>query len=460
MPQKKDYAGLDKQYLWHPFTPMKQWLAGEPIVIERAEGFELIDTAGRRYIDGFSSMWCNLHGHRVPQLDRAIRSQMRKAAHTTLLGLASIPSIELARKLVDLAAELPADSPETALARAFFSDSGASAVEIALKMAFQYWQIMGQARRRRFIALKEGYHGDTLGAVSVGGIDLFGRTFRPLLFETIFVESPNAFYHPRGIAAGKSVLGEIDRALSVGRGEYCAVVVEPLIQAAAGMLTHARGFLKSLRELTRRHDVLLIADEVATGFCRTGAMFACSHEGVCPDLMCLGKGLTGGYLPVAATLASQEIFDAFCGDRAEGGYGGTTFFHGHTFTGNALGCAAAGASIDLIARSRLLESLPGKIDLIAGRLSSLSDHEHVGDIRQCGMMVGIDIVADRLARKFYDPNLRVGSAICERALAAGIMIRPLGDVIVLMPAPAMDMTTLTRLLEGTIEAINEYFKKH
>ena len=454
-----NYAEADKKYVWHPFTPMKQWLAGDPIVIERAEGFEVIDTAGRRYVDGTSSLWCNLHGHRVPQIDAAIRDQLDKVAHSTLLGLASVPSIELAKRLVELAAPLnePGTGVTRCLSRVFLSDSGAAAVEIALKMAFHYWQIVGQTGRHRFLALRESYHGDTIGAVSVGGIDLFLRAFRPLLFPTTFVESPCPFYHPDGKAAGESVLREIDAALAAKPGEYAAVVVEPLVQAAAGMLTQPGGFLKGLRELTRRHDVLLIADEVATGFCRTGTMFACQREGVCPDLLCLGKGLTGGYLPVAATLATQRIFDAFCGDGVNGGYGGTVFFHGHTFTGNALGCAAACASIDLIACSGLLAALPARIDLVRQKLAPLRDHPHVGDIRQCGLMVGIDLVADRKTKTFFDPGLRVGSAVCRRALDKGLMIRPLGDVVVLMPAPAMNIPTLTRLLDGTVEAICEQF---
>lgn len=452
--QSTDYAQLDKAHLWHPFTPMKQWLASDQIVIEAAEGFELIDTAGRRYVDGFSSLWCNLHGHRVKQIDNAIRDQLGKVAHSTLLGLASIPSIELARRLVEIA---PAgDGPR--LTKVFLSDSGATAVEVAVKMAFQYWHIRGQHSRRKFIAFKESYHGDTLGGVSLGGIDIFHRIFAPLLFETTFVQSPCQFYHPSGDGAADAVLAEIDAILSRHR-EYAAIVLEPLIQAAAGMLTAPMGFLKRLREMADRHGVLLIADEVATGFGRTGTMFACQREGVAPDLMCLGKGLTGGYLPVAATLASGEIFDAFCGEDEGTGYAGRVFFHGHTFTGNALGCAAANASIDLISSSGLLGELPGKVDRIAEALRPLREHPNVGDIRQCGMMVGIDLVQSREPREFFPAARRVGSAICNLAMKRGIMIRPLGDVIVLMPAPAMDDPTLDRLLDCAVESIHEYFGK-
>jgi adenosylmethionine-8-amino-7-oxononanoate aminotransferase len=337
-------------------------------------------------------------------------------------------------------------------------------------MAFQYWRLRGQSRRK-FIALREGYHGDTIGAVSVGGIDLFHEAFRPLLFETTFVDSPNPFHyslsHPEFApgrarddldeAVSQEVLDRIDEVLSTGPRQYCAVIVEPLVQAAAGMLTHPRGFLKGLRELTRRRGVLLIADEVATGFARTGTMFACQQEEVCPDLMCLGKGLSGGYLPVSATLTSQEIFEAFCGDGPCGGYGGQTFLHGHTFAGNALGCAAACASIDLIHSSGLLAALPSRIALIRRRLAPLADHPHAGDIRQCGMMAGIDLVADRASGTFFDPGLRVGAGVCRAAIRRGIMIRPLGDVVVLMPAPAMDLPTLDRLVSGVVESIHEHF---
>ncbi len=443
-------VAMDNEYVWHPFTPMKQWLADSDDagrIIVKGEGFELIDARGGRYIDGFSSLWCNLHGHRVAAINAAVRAQLDRIAHTTLLGHSSPPSIELAERLVRI-------SP-AGLDKVFYSDSGATAVEVALKMAFQYYHNIGQRKRRRFIALRDSYHGDTIGSVSVGGIETFHSLFRPLLFDVTFVDSPNAYHHPAGDEAGKAVLEQIERALSESPDEYCAVIVEPLIQAAAGMITHTPGFLAGLREITRKHDVLLIADEVATGFCRTGKMFACEHENVSPDLMCVGKGLTGGYLPVAATLVTQRIFDAFCGELSEG----KTFYHGHTYTGNALGCAAAVASADLIFKSGLLDKLPGKVELIRSRLAELADHPHVGDIRQCGMMVGIELVADRPARKPFDPQKRAGVEVCKWAMKHGVIIRPLGDVVVLMPAPAMDEATLERLLTAAIASINEFFRQ-
>jgi adenosylmethionine-8-amino-7-oxononanoate aminotransferase len=277
--------------------------------------------------------------------------------------------------------------------------------------------------------------------------------FRPLLFEATFADSPSPYHHPAGVHAGDRVLEQIDRALGERPGEYCAVIVEPLVQAAGGIRTQPEGFLRQVRRLTRKHGVLMIADEVATGFCRTGKLFACDHEAVTPDLMCLGKGLTGGYLPVAATLATAEVFEAFCGDGA-----GRTFFHGHTFTGNALGCAAGVASVDLIFSSRLLEALPAKVNLMAARLKELAGHPHVGDIRQCGLMVGIELVADRDAQTPFEPARRVGAEVCRLARYRGLMIRPLGDVVVLMPAPAMDTDTLGRMMSAAVETIVEYFK--
>lgn len=442
-----ELARLDNRYVWHPFTPMQPWIAAgdEPgRVIESAEGFELIDTRGRRYIDGFSSLWCNLHGHRVPAIDQAIRLQLDKVAHSTLLGHASAPSIELARRLVKIAPE--------GLEKVFYSDSGATAVEIALKMAFQYYRNLRLEGRRRFLALRRGYHGDTIGAVSLGGIDTFHDIFRPLLFETTFVDSPNAYHHPAGTAAGQAVLDQMDRILRDGAGLFCAVVVEPLVQAAAGMLTHPPGFLAGVREITRRRHVLMIADEVATGFCRTGRLFACEHENVSPDLMCLGKGLSGGYLPVAATLATQEVFDAFCGEPAAG----RTFYHGHTFTGNALGCAAACASIDLIFETKLLEAMPAKIERMRKHLAALAEHPHVGDIRQCGMMAGIELVARR-PREAFEPARRVGAAVCLHARDHGLIIRPLGDIVALMPAPGMDLVTLERMMQAAVTSLEEFF---
>ncbi|MBT3279800.1 MAG: adenosylmethionine--8-amino-7-oxononanoate transaminase [Phycisphaerales bacterium] len=437
---------LDNQAVWHPFTPMRQWQGDSNElgrVIVDGDGFELIDAQGRRFIDGFASLWCNLHGHRVPAIDDAIRKQLEHIAHTTMLGHTSVPAIRLAEKLVEI-------SP-AGLDKVFYSDSGATAVEVAMKMAYQYYYNRGEGTRSRFIAIRNSYHGDTIGSVSLGGIGLFHRIFKPLLFEAHFVDSPCEFYHPAGEKAMDVSLGQMRSLLEDYRGEVCAVILEPLMQGAAGMLKHPEGYLRAVRELTHEFGVKLIVDEVATGFCSTGKMFACDHEDVSPDLLCLGKKITGGYLPIAATLATQDIFDAFCGEIDEG----KTFYHGHTYTGNALGCAAAVAALELIDETNLLDALPAKVDLITTKLDAVREHPNVGDIRQVGLMTGIELVASD-ARAF-DPASRTGAAICLAARQHGIIIRPLGDVIVLMPAPAMDLATLERLLDATIQTIVDYF---
>src|SRR5215213_9958895 len=308
---------LDERYLWHPFTPQRDWDADDAPVIESAEGTDLIDEAGRRYIDGVSSLWCNVHGHRHPRIDAAVRNQLERVAHTTMLGLSHPPAIELARRLVELA--------PPGLERVFYSDSGSTAAEIALKMAFQFWQQQpdpAARRRTRFVALREAYHGDTVGSVSLGGIDLFHSLYRPLLFDALRAEPGDA--------------DDLERVLGAHGEEVAAVVVEPLVQGAAGILVQPEGYLRAARGLCDRFGVLLVCDEVATGFGRTGTMFASEQEGVSPDLMCVAKGLTGGYMPLAATLATERIYEAFLGATSD--Y--KTFFHGHTYTGNPLACAA------------------------------------------------------------------------------------------------------------------------
>lgn len=442
MPYPTDpLASLDKQYVWHPFTPMKPWLADEPVVIEAGEGFTLIDTEGRRYIDGVSSLWCNVHGHRVPAIDRAIREQLDRIAHSTLLGLAQSRSVELAERLVRIA--------PPGLGKVFYSDSGATAVEIALKMAYQFWRNQGRDRPE-FIALSDSYHGDTIGSVSLGGMPLFHGIFGPLLFKTHFVPGPHPYrFDGTTDECLRFSLERMEAVLKTRAERIAAVVVEPLVQGAGGMLLHPAGFLKAVRKLTRRYDVLLIVDEVATGFGRTGRMFACEHEGVCPDLMCLAKGLTGGYLPLAATLTTQEVFDAFLGEVHEH----KTFYHGHTYTGNALGCAAALASLDLFEGTDLIASLGPKIERIAQALRRMAELNYIGDVRQCGLMVGIEIVRDRAARESFPYDKRLGGRVCTAMRPKGVMLRPLGDVIVLMPPIAIDMATLDRLLAVVEETL-------
>jgi adenosylmethionine-8-amino-7-oxononanoate transaminase len=437
----------DKQCLWHPFTQMKQWMGSEPVVIESGDGFYLIDTEGNRYIDGVSSLWCNVHGHRVKKIDDAIKSQLDKIAHSTLLGLGQTKSIELAEKLIAI-------TPKS-FKKVFYSDSGATSVEIALKIAYQYYHNRGQ-KRDKFIALGQSYHGDTIGSVSVGGIELFHSIFKPMLFETFFVPAPFP-YRFDGMAeqCRQFTLERIEEILKKHSGNIAAVIVEPLVQGAAGIIVHPKGFLKGIRELTKEYKVFLIADEVATGFGRTGKMFACENEQVEPDIMCLAKGITGGYLPLAATLTTQEIFDAFLGQADEF----KTFYHGHTYTGNALGCAAAIASLELFEENRIIESLPEKISLIAEYLKKISALDFIGDVRQCGMMAGIEIVKDKETKRSFAYEKLIGAKVCEAMRPKGAMMRPLSDVIVLMPPIAIDLPLLRKLLDIVTDTIKNDLPK-
>jgi adenosylmethionine-8-amino-7-oxononanoate transaminase len=438
---------IDKQYVWHPFTQMKGWLESQPVVIESGDGFYLIDTEGNRYIDGVSSLWCNVHGHRVKKIDDAIRSQLEKISHSTLLGLAQTKSIELAERLVKIA-------PKN-LCKVFYSDSGATSVEIALKIAYQYYRNIGQ-KRDKFIALGQSYHGDTIGSVSVGGIELFHSIFRPMLFDTHFVPSPFPYrFDGTAEQCKQFTLDKIEEILQTQSGRICAVIAEPLVQGAAGMIVHPNGFLKGLRELTKKYNVLLIADEVATGFGRTGKMFACENEDVQPDIMCAAKGITGGYLPLAATLGSQEIFDAFLGKPEDF----KTFYHGHTYTGNALACAAAVASLELFEENKIIESLPAKINLMKEYFRKIAEIDFVGDVRLCGLMGGIEIVKDCKTKKSFAYEKLIGAKLCAAMRPKGVMMRPLSDVIVLMPPVAIDLKTLKRLLDVVFDTLKNDLPK-
>ena len=442
------YAELktwDHRHLWHPFTQMRQWMAEDPVIIVRGDGNYLIDVDGRRYLDGVSSLWCNVHGHGRPEINGAIAEQLEKIAHSTLLGLANVPSILLAKKLVEIA--------PPGLNRVFYSDSGATAVEIALKMAFQYWRLRGEPRKTKFASLVEAYHGDTLGAVSLGDSELFHRFYRPLLFDCVRLPPPHLFRFQQGMSEADAVaraIVEAQAVLSRHRAELAALIIEPLMQGAAGMWAQPAGYLGALRQLARENDILLICDEVATGFGRTGKMFACEHDGVSPDILCLAKGLSGGYLPLAATLTSEEIFSTFLGEHHEL----RTFFHGHTYTGNPLACAAALASLEIFTKERTLEHLGRKIFLLAELLNSeIQPLAHVADIRQRGVMVGIELMRDREKKIPYGSAERVGGRVIEEARRRGVILRPLGNVIVLMPPLSITLEELRLLVRVTRESI-------
>ncbi len=459
-------AALDHAHVWHPFTPMRQWREQAPLIVDRAEGFTLIDTDGKRYIDGVSSLWCNVHGHRVPAIDQAIRDQLDKVAHTTLLGLASPPSIELAQRLVHAAPK--------GLNKVFYSDAGATALEVAFKIAIGYFFHRNQPKKTRFIGLAGAYHGDTTGAMAVGRSELFHKPFFSMLFETDWFAAVDAARAPDALlqahanngsdrqwpsenlalnqALAEQSLAQLGALLERGADRTAAIVIEPVMQGAAGMIVQPPGFMAEVAALARRHDVLLIADEVAVGFGRTGTLFACEHDGMQPDILCVAKGLTGGYLPLAATLTTDAIEAAFTGELSER----RTLYHGHTYTGNPLACAAALASLQLFDDRQVLAHARRSAEIIARGLDVLRECPHVLDVRQRGVMVGIELCADRKTRASFDFAARTGAELCRRMRDQGAFVRPLGDVIVLMPAPAMDHATLEALLKIAVGTILDW----
>ena len=440
-------AKWDHEFVWHPFTQMQDWLQQIPVVIERGEGIYLIDEDGKKYYDGVSSLWVNIHGHNHPDLNKAIIEQVGKISHTTLLGLVSPPSALLAKELVDIAPE--------GLEKVFFSDDGSTAIEVALKMAYQYRQLVGQTKKTKFISLTSAYHGDTLGTVSVGGITLFHEVFHSLLFKPILLPSPGIY---RDVAdreqAFEASLQELERILQDQHEEITALIMEPLVQAAAGMLVMPEGYLKRVRELTKQYDVFLILDEVATGFGRTGKMFACENENVAPDLMTLSKGITGGYMPLAATLTTKKIFDAFLGTFEEK----KTFYHGHSYTGNALACAVALASLEVFRKEHVIDNLPPKIEAMADALKSVEILAHVKEVRQRGLIVGIELEKDVASHIPYHPNDAVGAKVAVLARTKGLICRPIGDVVILMPplaSTAEDIRDMVRILHESIQEATE-----
>ena len=447
-PSSAELIAWDRQYLWHPFTQMRDWLAEEPVIIERGEGNYLIDTDGNRYLDGVSSLWCNVHGHRKRELDEALAAQTARIAHSTMLGLSNVPATVLAKRLVELV--------PPGLTRVFYSDAGAPAVEIALKIALQFWQLRGESQRTRFLALTEAYHGDTLGAVGVGYSETFHRFFRPVITPALRIDPPHVFrwqQHQSPARALELAIADAERVFAARGHELAALIVEPLMQGAAGMWAQPLGYLPALRDLARRHGTLLICDEVATGFGRTGRLFAVEHEGIAPDLLCLGKGITGGYLPLAATLASESVFEAFLAPYERF----AAFFHGHTYTGNPLACAVALANLDIFAAERVVDQVTERAAQLADLLAAATGQlTCVGDVRQWGLMVGIELVRDPETRAPFDPSLRIGHRVIQAARLRGVMLRPLGNVLILMPPlsiTAAELETLVRVTAESIEAV-------
>lgn len=438
-------ADWDQTHVWHAFTQMAEY---EPLLIERGEGATLIDVEGTRYLDGSASMWCNVHGHHHPRLDRAVREQLEKVAHSTNLGLSNPVTVQLAKRLTEVA---PAG-----LEKVFFSDDGATAIEVALKMAFQFWRqtTPAQPSRERYLSIGEAYHGDTLGTIGVGGVARFGSIFGPLTFEAIRIPSPAVCRQPPGTTpdeACRASLSGLANILEQHQHEIAAVVMEPIVQAAGGILVHPPGFLRGMRELTQAHDVLLILDEVAMGFGRTGTLFACEQEDVSPDFLCLAKGLTGGYMPMAATLTTQRVWDAFLGTHAER----RTFFHGHTYGGNPLAAAVALESLAVFEDERVLEAMQPSLARLSERMAEFVDHPHVTDVRGRGMMAAIELVESREGPVRYDPAEARGMRACLAARKHGVLLRPLGDVVVIMPPLCTTPAEIDQLCDAALAGIDE-----
>jgi len=432
----------DSEHVWHAFTQMADY---EPLVIDSANGCVLTDMQGNTYIDAVSSLWCNVHGHQHPVINAAIRKQLDQVAHVTSLGMSNPTTIQLAKRLVDVT---PAG-----LNHLFFSGDGSSSVEVAMKMAFQYWQQRSdpQPNKTKYIALGSAYHGDTLGSVSVGGVQRFHEMFKPLLFDVLRIASPDTYRLPADVAkpqdATQYYLNQLESLLQQHHSTIAAMIIEPVVQGAAGMIMQPLGYLAGVRQLTQKHDVLLIADEVAVGFGRTGAMFACNHENIQPDLMCLAKGLTGGYITMAATLATTEIWNAFLGDPAR------TFYHGHTYGGNPLAAAAAIANLDIFESEQTMINVHERTEQLADLLRPLADHPHVGDIRQRGLIVAIELVADKDNKTPFENLGATGTAVCKAALEQGVWLRPLRDTIVIMPPLSISETEITKIVAAVEHAI-------
>ena len=445
--EAKRLREMDLAHVWHPFTQMKVYSDERPLIIERGEGNYLVDVSGNRYFDGVSSLWANLHGHGRPEIDAAVTGQLGRIAHSTLLGHANVPSIELAGALARIAPE--------GLNRVFYSDSGSEAMEIALKIAFAHWRHRGNPERAKFVGTGEAYHGDTVGSVSMGGIDTFHEMFRPLLFETHRIPAPHCYRCPLGRSreeCGLACLKEAEKVIEEHASELAGVVVESTFMAATGMIRQPEGWLSGVAAAAKRAGTLLIVDEVAVGFGRTGRMFGVEHEGVAPDIMAVAKGLSGGYLPLAATLATDEVHSAFSGDFAER----KIFYHGHTYTGNQLGCAAALASLGIFEREDVLGRVRQNAARFASRLDEmLGTHPHVGDIRMKGLFGGIELVKDRATREAYPYESRTGHRVCLAARERGMFLRPLGDVIVLVPPLSSPPEELDALAVAVTRSVDE-----
>jgi adenosylmethionine---8-amino-7-oxononanoate aminotransferase len=462
--ENKKLEDIDREFIWHPFTQMKEWLEEKPLIISEGRDCFIKDIYGRWYLDGvsslwvnifghISSLWVNIFGHRKKEIDDAIKEQLDKISHSTLLGLSNVPAIKLAEKIIQVVNSSFIDNPSS-LTKVFYSDNGSTSVEVALKMAFQYWKHKGINEKNVFVSLKNAYHGDTIGAVSVGGVDIFHEVFGPLLFKTYKAPSPYCYRCDLGKEypdCKTACLDKLEEIFKEHSEEIAGFIIEPLIQAAGGMITSPPGYLAGARELCGKYGILMIADEVATGFGRTGKMFACEHENLIPDIMCLSKGITGGYMPLAVTLATDEIYNAFLGEFKEL----KTFFHGHSYTGNPLACAAALACLDIFEKEKVLEGLRKKIEILNEWLKENLNLRNVGDVRNAGLMAGVELVRDKNIKEPYDWEEKIGWRVAYHARKNGVFIRPLGNTIVIMPPLSISEQNLRQLLTVIKDSIIE-----
>ena len=429
---------IDLKYIWHPYTQMKDCRSILPILIKEARGIKLYDNRGNFYYDTISSWWCNVHGHNHPKIKKAIKKQLDSLEHVLFAGFTHEPAIKLAERLIGIAPK--------GLTKAFFSDNGSTAVEVALKMSFQYWHNIGKRKKTKFVSLDYGYHGDTVGTMSVSGIGLFNEAFKPLFFSSYKVPSPYCYRCPMGKTKDSCAIDcikPLERVLRQKSQEICAIVIEPMALCAGGMIVYPKEYLKKVSLLAREFDVHLIADEVATGFGRTGKMFACEHAQVNPDFMCLSKGITSGYLPLAVTLTSEKVFKAFYADYEKK----KTFFHGHTYTANPVACSAANASLDLFEKENTLDRAQKIIPLFHERLEAFRGLPFVGDVRYIGLIGAVELVKNKKTKEAFNAKERIGLEIYKKGLKKNLVLRPLGSIIYLFLPLCINKEELEDILE-------------
>ncbi|MFH1612447.1 MAG: adenosylmethionine--8-amino-7-oxononanoate transaminase [bacterium] len=446
--KEKTYSlsSWDKKYIWHPFTQMKDYLEEENLIIEQGKGSYIKDINGKWFLDGVSSLWVNVYGHQKKEIDTAIIKQIKKISHTTLLGISNVSSILLAKKLVEI-------SPKD-LNKVFYSDNGSTAVEIALKMAFQYWQQKKDPipSKTKFVFFENSYHGDTIGAINVGSINLFHQIYKPLLSSNFSSPSPYCYRCSYDKTTCKfNCLNKLENLFKEHHLKIAALIIEPIIQCAAGMIIQPDGFLSKVKKMCIDYNVLMITDEVATGFGRTGKMFACEWENVKPDIMTVAKSITGGYLPLAATLTTEKVYNAFLGEYKDK----KTFFHGHTYTGNPLACEAALANLKLYEKEKTISKLQDKINLLSKELEKFYELPNVGEIRQKGMMIGIELVKNKKTKEEYLWEDKIGIKVIKKAREKELIIRPLGNVIVLVPNLSISNFDIKKMIKIVYESIQE-----